>query len=86
MTVWDPAIYNRYKAYRDRPALDLMLRLPQDLEPREVWDLGCGAGEQAAGLKRSARAWKMPRRSRLSPLARWNLRHSAARSLVPGAR
>lgn len=51
MTVWDPAIYNRYKAYRDRPALDLMLRLPQDLEPREVWDLGCGTGEQAAVLK-----------------------------------
>ena len=51
MTVWDPALYNRYKAYRERPALDLLLRLPQDLEPREIWDLGCGAGEQAAVLK-----------------------------------
>ena len=51
-TRWDPAIYERYKAYRDRPALDLMLRLPRDLRPREIWDLGCGTGEQAAVLKR----------------------------------
>src|SRR5471030_2810344 len=51
MTVWDPALYDRYKSYRERPALDLMLRLPQDLEPRDVWDLGCGTGEQAAVLK-----------------------------------
>ena len=51
-TRWDPAVYERYKTYRDRPALDLMLRIPQDLEPREIWDLGCGTGEQAAVLKR----------------------------------
>jgi len=51
-TRWDPGIYERYKAYRDRPALDLMLRIPQDLEPRQIWDLGCGAGEHAAVLKR----------------------------------
>jgi trans-aconitate 2-methyltransferase len=49
---WDPRIYERYKTYRDRPALDLMLRIPGDLEPREIWDLGCGAGEHAALLKR----------------------------------
>jgi trans-aconitate 2-methyltransferase len=52
MTVWDPAVYERYKTYRDRPALDLMLRIPQDLEPQEIWDLGCGTGEHAAVLKR----------------------------------
>ncbi len=49
---WDPGAYQRYKAYRDRPALDLMLRIPADLEPREIWDLGCGTGEQAAVLQR----------------------------------
>ena len=49
---WDPAIYERYKTYRDRPALDLMLRIPRALEPREIWDLGCGTGEHAALLKR----------------------------------
>jgi trans-aconitate 2-methyltransferase len=49
---WDPAIYERYKSYRDRPALDLMLRIPRELDPREIWDLGCGTGEHAALLKR----------------------------------
>ena len=51
-TRWDPAVYERYKTYRDRPALDLMLRIPQGLKPKEVWDLGCGTGEQAAVLGR----------------------------------
>ena len=50
MTQWDPALYQRYKTYRDRPALDLMVRLPRDLRPREIWDLGCGVGEHAAVL------------------------------------
>ena len=49
---WDPAVYERYKAYRDRPALDLMLRIPKDLRPKQIWDLGCGTGEHAAVLKR----------------------------------
>src|SRR5690606_17707882 len=39
-------------AERDRPAQDLLLRLPAGLEPREIWDLGCGAGQHAAQLKR----------------------------------
>lgn len=47
---WDVEQYERYKAYRDRPALDLMVQIPVDLEPREIWDLGCGAGEHAALL------------------------------------
>jgi trans-aconitate 2-methyltransferase len=50
MTTWDPGQYERYKAYRDRPALDLMGRIPGDLAPRVIWDLGCGTGEQAAVL------------------------------------
>jgi len=48
--VWDPAVYDRYKTYRDRPALDLLLQIPADLSPKEVWDLGCGTGEHAAVL------------------------------------
>lgn len=47
---WDVEQYERYKAYRDRPALDLMVQIPGDIAPREVWDLGCGAGEHAALL------------------------------------
>lgn len=50
MAAWDPAAYQRHKEYRDRPALDLMVRVPADLQPREVWDLGCGTGEHAAVL------------------------------------
>ena len=49
---WDPEQYSRFEAERDRAALDLLLRLPGDLDPREIWDLGCGAGQHAALLKR----------------------------------
>ena len=52
MPTWDPDIYERYKAYRDRPALDLMLQIPTDIDPKEIWDLGCGTGEHAALLAR----------------------------------
>ena len=51
MPVWDPNVYERYKTYRDRPALDLMARIPTDLKTHEVWDLGCGTGEHAALLQ-----------------------------------
>jgi len=49
---WDPEQYSRFEAERDRAALDLLLRLPGDRTPHEIWDLGCGAGQHAALLKR----------------------------------
>ncbi len=49
---WDPQQYSRFEAERDRAALDLLLRLPGDLDPGQIWDLGCGAGQHAALLKR----------------------------------
>lgn len=49
---WDPRQYSRFERERDRAAHDLLARLPDDLEPAEIWDLGCGAGQHAAGLKR----------------------------------
>lgn len=49
MPTWDPAVYERYKSYRDRPALDLMVQLPAG-DFHEIWDLGCGTGEHAALL------------------------------------
>ena len=52
LPTWDPDQYARFEAQRDRAALDLLLRLPDDLEPREIWDLGCGAGQHASLLKR----------------------------------
>lgn len=50
MPSWDPAVYDRYKAYRDRPALDLMVQIP-DRPFADIWDLGCGTGEHAALMK-----------------------------------
>lgn len=49
---WDPAQYDRFERERDRAALDLLARLPVDLSPSEIWDLGCGTGRHAALLKR----------------------------------
>jgi trans-aconitate 2-methyltransferase len=49
---WDPQQYQRFEAERDRAALDLLLRLPGDLEPRTIVDLGCGTGQHSALLKR----------------------------------
>lgn len=50
--LWDPRQYNRFDAQRDRAALDLLVRLPEELDPAEIWDLGCGTGQHAALLKR----------------------------------
>lgn len=49
---WDPDQYLRFEGQRDRAALDLLARLPDGLAPAEIWDLGCGAGQHAAWLKR----------------------------------
>lgn len=49
---WDPLQYSRFERERDRAAHELLARLPDDLAPMEIWDLGCGAGQHAAGLKR----------------------------------
>lgn len=49
---WDPQQYNRFERQRDRAAIDLLSQFPDDLTPREVWDIGCGTGQHAALLKR----------------------------------
>ena len=49
---WDPSQYSRFERERDRAALDLLTRLPEGLTPTEIRDLGCGAGQHAAWLKR----------------------------------
>lgn len=49
---WDPDRYGLFGAERDRAALDLLVRLPGDLDPRDIWDLGCGDGHHASLLKR----------------------------------
>jgi trans-aconitate 2-methyltransferase len=54
LSAWDPALYERYKSYRDRPAQDLLAQAAAGLEPGQVWDLGSGTGEHAAQM---ARMW-----------------------------
>ncbi len=49
--IWDPRQYSRFESERDRAAHDLLQRLPDDLNPRVIWDLGCGAGQHAVTLK-----------------------------------
>jgi trans-aconitate 2-methyltransferase len=46
---WNPDQYHRFKDARSAPARDLQAMIPQ--KPyREIVDLGCGTGEQTAGL------------------------------------
>ncbi|HZO31610.1 MAG TPA: methyltransferase domain-containing protein, partial [Chloroflexota bacterium] len=45
-TRWDPTQYLKFADHRLRPSLELLGRIPLE-EPRVVYDLGCGAGEQA---------------------------------------
>lgn len=46
---WDPGQYLRFDDLRSRPALDLIGRIPE-VEPSEVWDLGCGTGTVTRSL------------------------------------
>src|SRR5690606_269773 len=46
---WDPEVYERFKAERDRPAHDLYALLSPAPGGRAV-DLGCGAGHLTAAL------------------------------------
>ncbi|HEY4136138.1 MAG TPA: methyltransferase domain-containing protein [Alphaproteobacteria bacterium] len=40
---WDPSQYLKFAAPRERPALDLLARVPAS-NPGRVYDLGCGSG------------------------------------------
>jgi trans-aconitate 2-methyltransferase len=44
-TRWDPDQYLKFADHRLRPALELLGRVPLT-DPRVIYDLGCGAGEQ----------------------------------------
>lgn len=51
MTAWDAQQYPRFGDHRLRPGLELVARIPVEA-PRTVWDLGCGAGNLTAFLRR----------------------------------
>ena len=43
-TRWDPKLYGRFADHRQRPALELLERVPL-VSPKVIFDLGCGTGE-----------------------------------------
>ena len=55
---WDPAQYLAFSDHRLRPAVDLLQRVPIE-EPARIVDLGCGAGNVTALLRRRWPAAKL---------------------------
>jgi trans-aconitate 2-methyltransferase len=53
--VWDPQQYLKFSGHRLRPAVDLLMRIP-DFGPRSVADLGAGAGNVTKLIKERWRA------------------------------
>lgn len=53
--VWDPSLYERYRAERAQPFYDL-LRLVRPKKGLRAVDLGCGTGELTRDLHRSLKA------------------------------
>jgi trans-aconitate 2-methyltransferase len=47
---WNPGQYLKFAAPRERPALDLLARVPSD-DPGRVYDLGCGSGNTTRLLR-----------------------------------
>lgn len=50
--VWRAEVYLRHAGARERPALDLLARIPDDAvgDLGQIWDLGCGHGHLTAML------------------------------------
>lgn len=47
--MWNPTLYGRYRAHRDRPFHDLLTAVDV-ADPQYVADLGCGTGELTASM------------------------------------
>ncbi len=48
---WNPELYEQFRRYRERPANDLLAAM-LGVEPRLVYDLGCGTGRITLELAR----------------------------------
>ncbi|HWA46276.1 MAG TPA: trans-aconitate 2-methyltransferase [Hypericibacter adhaerens] len=73
---WQPALYKRFAGERERPALDLIQRVPLD-RPDFILDVGCGAGNVTALLRER---WPQ---SRLLGMDNSPAMLTAARRLLP---
>lgn len=50
MKDWDPNLYLKFSDYRTQPSIDLVSRIGT-LEPRDIIDLGCGAGNSTSVIQ-----------------------------------
>ena len=48
---WKADIYSRFLEARTRPARDLLAAVPESLNPKLIYDLGCGPGNSTILLK-----------------------------------
>lgn len=84
---WDPAQYERFADQRERPALELLARVPE-VRARTVWDLGCGTGSITRRLRErfpEARVVGVDRSPEMLAQARAGASGSSARGLAGGA-
>lgn len=49
--MWNPKQYAKFNDHRNRPALELMNRIPHEMKFNTMIDLGCGSGELTQTLK-----------------------------------
>jgi len=49
--VWNPNIYSQFLDLRTRPARDLLNAIPNTIQPRSAYDLGCGTGNSTILLQ-----------------------------------
>src|SRR3990167_7891622 len=51
MDSWNAKTYSQFLNLRTRPARDLLSGIPDSLQPKTVYDLGCGPGNSTILLK-----------------------------------
>ena len=48
---WDAKLYSQFIDLRTKPARDLLAAIPESLQPKTIYDLGCGPGNSTVLLK-----------------------------------
>ena len=48
---WNAEVYSQFLDLRTRPARDLLAAIPDSVQPKIIYDLGCGPGNSTILLK-----------------------------------